>query len=277
MATAQPRPLDRQPPPPGKRGFVKRVAGFANRAWALPGFPGLWIAGAAAAALMTLVGGFNTGALPLGMRAGFWALLMAWCTLKWQIWFALTVRRPRDWTWSGLLSIVPLGLPLPYEIATAAWLVGVRGASWPHPYDTWGKALAMGLLVCAVCSLAGWRVYHMQSAALAAPPPPDGLLDRARTESAMLAAIEAEDHYCRVRRTDGSSALLLYRFGDALGEVGSIDGAQVHRGSWVAAAAVKGAERDGRRWRLVLADGSRVAVSATHVAEARRRGWLRPA
>lgn len=34
-----------------------------------------------------------------------------------------------------------------------------------------------------------------------------------------------------------------------------------------------GAEREGPRWRLLLADGGGVAVSA-HVVEARRRGWL---
>ena len=107
-----------------------------------------------------------------------------------------------------------------------------------------------------------------------AAPASKGLLARARVSAETLAAIEAEDHYCRVRRTDGSDALIHYRFCDALAEVAGIEGAQVHRGSWVAAGAVAGAEREGRRWVLLLKQGSRVAVSATHVAETRRRGWL---
>nr|WP_240953850.1 LytTR family DNA-binding domain-containing protein [Sphingomonas sp. G-3-2-10] len=105
--------------------------------------------------------------------------------------------------------------------------------------------------------------------------PDNGLLARARVTAETLASIEAEDHYCRVRRTDGSNALIHYRFGDALAEVGELDGAQVHRGAWVAASAVTGAERDGRRWLLVLSDGTKVAVSATYLGDARARGWLR--
>lgn len=108
----------------------------------------------------------------------------------------------------------------------------------------------------------------------AAAAPGQGLLARARVAPEALAAIEAEDHYCRVHRKDGGDALIHYRFGDALAEVAEIEGAQVHRGSWVAADAVTGAEREGRRWLLVLSDGTKVAVSPPHLAEARRRGWL---
>ena len=105
--------------------------------------------------------------------------------------------------------------------------------------------------------------------------PANGLLGRARVNAETLAAIEAEDHYCRVRRTDGSDALIHYRFGDALAEVAEIEGQQVHRGAWIAQGAVTGALRDGRRWHLLLGDGTRVAVSATHLPQVRARGWLR--
>lgn len=279
MATARPGPLDRRTAPSGKRGFAKRAAGFAKRVWGLPGFPLLLLAGVAAAALMTLVGGFNTYTMPLGQRAVFWAILMAWNTAKWQTWFAFTVRRSSDWPLSGLLSTIPLSLPIPFEIAVAARLAGIEGAA-PDLVDTWVKALGMGAIIFTVAMLLVWRGARNQLASevpAAAAVAPGGLLDRARVEADALAAIEAEDHYCRVRRRDGQSALIHYRFGDALAEVAGLDGAQVHRGSWVAADAVKGAERDGRRWRLVLMDGSRVAVSATYAAEARRRGWLRAA
>ena len=36
-----------------------------------------------------------------------------------------------------------------------------------------------------------------------------------------------------------------------------------------------GAVREGRRWRLVLADGARIPVSARFAGAARSRGWLR--
>lgn len=259
----------------GNGGFAKRALGFVKRALTrrpLPGFPLLWIACAAAAGLMIVTGGFNTGALPLGQRSAFWLLLMAWNALKWQILFAWLVRRQRDWPRAALIGTVPLNLPLPIEIALAGRAVGVEmqlGA-----IDVWGRSVAISLGIFAVCSVVAWTVLRrMRPRAVVAPE--DGLLARARVDPAALLAIEAEDHYCRVHRRGGLSALIHYRFGDALGEVAGLDGAQVHRGAWVAAGAVGGARRDGRRWRLLLADGTEIPVSAIHAAEARARGWLR--
>jgi len=258
----------------GKRGFAKRVAGFAKRALPrepVPGFPLLWIACAAAAGLMIVTGGFNTSALPLGQRTGFWLLLMGWNALKWQALFALFVRKPVDWPRVSLLGTVPLNLPLPLEIWLCGRIVGVEMAALP--VDVWLRALAISAVIFAVCATVAWVLLRRQAKPV--EPPADGILARARVAPDALAAIEAEDHYCRVRRRDGQSALLHYRFGDALKEVAGIDGAQVHRGAWVAAGAITGAKREGRRWRLVLADGTTLPVSATHAAEARRRGWLR--
>lgn len=256
---------------PGKPGFVKRALGFVKQA---PGFPILWIGGLTAAGVMIVTGGFGTGAIPLGQRAAFWALLMGWNSLKWQFWFVATVRRPTDWFWAAGLGAVLLSLPLPVEIRLAAGAVGIDGA-FADPIGTWTRALAIGGVVFVAILLILAATGHFPiGRRKAVTAPAEGLLARARVAADTLAAIEAEDHYCRVRRTDGSNALIHYRFGDALAEVAEIDGAQVHRGSWVAAASVRGAEREGRKWRLVLAEGSKVAVSPTHVAEARRRGWL---
>ena len=258
-----------RPDPARKRGFVKRAAGFVKRA---PGFPMIWIGCAAAAGLMIVTGGFGTIAMPLGLRAGFWALLMAWSGIKWQLWFAATVRRHTDWFRSAAIGAVLLSLPLPLEIGLCARAVGIAGADI-DPFGTWGRALAIGAVLFVTVLLILRATGHLQFGKPAARPA-DGLLARARVSAETLAAIEAEDHYCRVRRKDGSDALIHYRFGDALAEVAGIEGAQVHRGSWVAADAVLGAERAGRKWLLVLRQGPKVAVSASYVAEARRRGWL---
>lgn len=253
-----------------KPGFAKRVRGFAKRAGPkrpVPGFPLLWIACFAAAMLMIVTGGFGTGALPLPQRVGFWVALMAWNALKWQALFAAFVRRPEDWPRVALAGSVPLNLPLPVEIALCGRLVGARMAALPH--DVWLRAAAISATIFLVCALVAWVLLRR------AAPVEDGLLARARIAPEALAAIEAEDHYCRVHARDGASALIHYRFGDALAEMAGVDGAQVHRGAWVAAGAVQAAERDGRRWRLTLEGGASVPVSATYAAEARRRGWLR--
>jgi DNA-binding LytR/AlgR family response regulator len=72
----------------------------------------------------------------------------------------------------------------------------------------------------------------------------------------------------------GDKPLLLYRFGDAIADLDGLDGLQVHRGAWIAARAVAGAEREGRRWWLRLPDGTRLPVSERHLPAVRARGWL---
>jgi len=272
MATAPPL-LRRFASQSGKRGFANRARGFANRAAALPGFPYLWIAMVSGAVVMTVTGAFNTGLMPLPVRAAFWALLSAWALAKWQLWFVVTVRRPADWLRAALLGALLLNLLLPFEIALALAVFGVRVA--PGLLETWARAFVISGAVFLLIFFAKRRISSAPAkpASVAFDSP---LLARAGVALESLVAIEAEDHYCRVRRADGGSALIHYRFGDALAEMAGIEGAQVHRGTWVAAAGVRGAVRDGRRWRLRLADGESISVSASHLAVVRARGWLKP-
>jgi len=269
-------PASLVPRVPGNTGFAKRVRNFANRVRALPGFPILPVSGVAAAMLMIIVGAFGTGQMPLPTRAGFWGVLLGWNMLKWQIWFALLVRRPIDWPRASAIGTVVLNLPLPLEIGLSLRLFGVVYA--PGPAQTWAEALAISLVVFLVLFIAGVRRRAEPAPAATAAPviAPDGLLARAGiVDPAVLQAIEAEDHYCRLHLAGGRSLLVLHRFGDALKEVADLDGAQVHRGAWVSAGGIAGAERDGRRWLLLLADGARIPVSASFTKIVRARGWLR--
>jgi len=272
------RPASLMPRASGNAGFAKRARNFANRVAALPGFPILPIACFAAAMLMIIVGAFGTGQMPLAMRAGFWGVLLGWNFLKWQIWFALLVRRPTDWPRASAIGAVVLNLPLPFEIALSLRLFGI--VDLPGLAQTWAEALAISMVVFLVLIIAGIRrrAEPAPTPAAAAPPlvAPDGLLARAGlTDPTTLQAIEAEDHYCRLHLAGGRSLLVLHRFGDAIREVADLDGAQVHRGAWVSAKGVAGAERDGRRWLLILADGARIPVSASFTKIVRARGWLR--
>lgn len=271
---------DRVRPPAGKAAFANRVRHFANpaaRLTRLPGFPLLWISTAAACVLTILTGAFNTGEMPVGQRSLFWMLVLGWNLVKWQTWFAFTVRKPADWTRASLLGGILLNLTLPLE--TILWIRAVGLEASTEPLRTWLYALIISLALFAVIWTAKNRMglgrRGSEPADEVAVPSNHGLLARAGVAPESLVAIEAEDHYCRVRRHDGSSALVHYRFTDALGEVAGLDGAQVHRGIWVAAAALRGAVRERRRWRLLLADGRLVPVSASRVAEARSRGWLK--
>jgi hypothetical protein len=269
-------PIDRAGPRRGKAAFANRAFGFAKpaarRLRRLPGFPLLWVASVAAAMLMIVTGAFGTGDLPLGLRTLFWALLLGWNLAKWQTWFALTVRRPSDWMWSALAGALLLNLLIPFEISFCLRAIGVAAVpGWP---ETWGRALLISFVLIGPIYVAKRRLWPSMPTA-PSPAPEDGILARAAVSADTLVAVEAEDHYCRVHRQDGSSALVHYRFSDALAELAGLEGAQVHRGVWVAAPAVRGAVREQRRWRLVLSDGRFVPVSASHLGAVRSRGWLR--
>ena len=259
----------------GKRGFANRASRFVKSALAqhrLPGAPGLWIAGLAAVGIMTVTGGFATGTMPAGQRLCFWLVLIGWNCLKWQLWFVALVHSQRDWLKACLLGTVLLGLPLPYEIWLSTLAVGAE-ARMPHLIGTWWRSLAIGAVILATIFAFARVTGHRLFGSPPKPAPPE-LLDRAGIDPARLTSVIAEDHYCRVRQSGGPSALIHYRFGDALAELAQMEGEQVHRGAWVAANAVAGVRREGRRWILLLSDQNEVAVSATYLPKVRERGWL---
>ncbi|WP_374137290.1 MULTISPECIES: LytTR family DNA-binding domain-containing protein [unclassified Sphingomonas] len=268
-------------PAAGKSGFVNRVAGFAKRARAWPGMPIVPAVSVAAAIVMTLVGGFGTGALPLDRRALFWALLMLANFAKWQSWFVLMVKQPSDWTRAVLIGFPVLSATLPFEISGLLSLVGVDAQIGLGAI--WARALVIGTVIYVMIMVL--RRNPDAAALPVANPPPSPVLSFAHppmlaragiARISDLIAVEAEDHYCRLHLATGGSVLLHQRFGDAMTALAAVDGTQVHRGFWVAAAAVSGAVRDGRRWRLALSSGLSVPVSARFAAKVRGRGWLHP-
>lgn len=88
-----------------------------------------------------------------------------------------------------------------------------------------------------------------------------------------LLAIQAQEHYMAVHTTGGSK-LILYRFGDALGELKETPGIQVHRSFWVADGAVANHERKSGQLFLTLRNGQEVPVSRTFVRQVEKSGLL---
>ena len=97
-----------------------------------------------------------------------------------------------------------------------------------------------------------------------------------RLARARLIAVEAEDHYLRVR-TDAGSGLIHMRFADALEALAGSDGFRTHRSWWVARTAVEVARWKGGRGELVLSDGSTAPVSRTYAAALKGTDWAAPA
>ena len=175
------------------------------------------------------------------------------------------------------------GLPLPFILAVAIVLTAVPIAAlsavvsmliWPwnvahyHVSNWYFEALLMltalfALWVVLEAAQRAWRV----AGAPALARPASGLA------VGPVICLQTEDNYVRVHRAEGST-LELMPLHEAISRFGRADGLQAHRGWWVAASAVEGAERDGRNWRLRLANGLRAPVARNRVADVRARGWL---
>lgn len=95
----------------------------------------------------------------------------------------------------------------------------------------------------------------------------------AKISGGTLYAINAEDHYLRIRTSRGD-ALILMRLGDALEELTHADGMRTHRSWWVARAGVRQVHRQNGKITLELRDGTRAPASRTYVPELRRAGWF---
>lgn len=138
-----------------------------------------------------------------------------------------------------------------------------------------------------VLNLLAWKVFGITRFGYEAPPGlisskwsrmpqsdsspsrAPGFLDRARVPSIdLVEAIEAQQHYIKVHTASGVKTIL-YRFGDAINELESDSGVQVHRSWWVNKAAVKRLARDGDRLSVVLASGLEAPVSRTYAIKAK--------
>lgn len=225
-----------------------------------------------------LAGPFGTHALPLPNRLVFWLVLIGWNSLKWWLWYGWVgprITSRRGAVLAALGGALLLNATIPLEIDLMFRAVGQpQELPWLGLYLT---ALLIGGSLSALLAALGRRPAGVD---VAAPPvsnaEPGLLAIRAHLPdlSGVLMAA-AEDHYLRLVLADGRRPLVLFRLGDALGELAAEDGLQVHRSAWVAQRHVAGARRDGRRWLLQLADGSEQTVSETYLPAVRAAGWLR--
>ncbi len=78
-----------------------------------------------------------------------------------------------------------------------------------------------------------------------------------------IVALEAQEHYTQVYTGEGT-ALILYRFGDAVKEMAPGQGLQVHRSFWVNTDAIYSVDRSGRSYELTLKNDLKVPVSRSY-------------
>ena len=209
----------------------------------------------------------------------FWGGLVGVNMLGWSAWRRSLPGKRDDAGWMALGALV-LNLLLAIEVPLVYRLMGRGDASVNWKPFAYGLLVTGFVMVLLRATRARYTLARQDSdvedsaRSPATPTTSFGILARAGIDPNDLLSVRAEDHYCRLAVRGGGTLLVHYRFRDAVGDLADVQGAQVHRGAWVADRAVTSSERTGRRWSLHLADGSRVPVSETSVALCRARGWL---
>jgi len=170
-----------------------------------------------------------------------------------------------------------LGLPLGAAAALAVALTAIPIAAAAALFSAWAWPREVGkmspadwyirTLLVEAFIVAGWTMLEQirrarsQGVALSLPVASDVL------------CLQMEDHYVRIHRPGGSTIELM-PMKAAIARYGRPDGLRVHRSWWVARAAIRTVDQEGRNWRLVLHNGQIVPVARSCVTQVRELNLL---
>ncbi|WP_339932843.1 LytTR family DNA-binding domain-containing protein [uncultured Brevundimonas sp.] len=225
------------------------------------------------------VGPFSTDGIPTVPRYLYWQLAIVGGGLIAAVIEPMIARRlagrPRLFALAQLLAMTP---PIAVWVTLVPLLFFGMPASVAHALSIMPDVLTINVAVVILAWLTRRALRRHEPRALtAAGVAPPALRARLspRLARARLIAVEAEDHYLRIR-TEAGSDLILMRFADALAALDTADGFRTHRSWWVARTAVESARWKAGRGRLVLSDGSAAPVSRTYAAALKGTDWAAP-
>ena len=246
-------------------------------------------------AVLAVIGPFGTFQdLTLPQRLAYWGGMIGFGFLAFELIVHMAIRlsRERADAWRTMLAGVLLAVTVVQTVFVALLERASRGNDFLSPLglmELYVYVTVITALVSVAPVLLELKDRGLLAPALAPAPEPAAVPVEAEAppaprEPAFLAripaklgrdllALEMEDHYVRVHTPEGSD-LILMRMRDAVAELTGLEGLQVHRSYWVAAAAVTGVERkpDGKLT-LRLSNGLRVPVSRSYAADVRAAGW----
>lgn len=239
--------------------------------------PAAWIRrlayATAAGVFLGALGAFGTFvSAPLVNRIADWVVMFWVGTLLYPVLTAAAMIQGRRWGVSVWFS-VPIAVTvasLPMALA-AIWstrlFIGTRDLAFlPTYFQVLLVALpAVGLYVAWRSRLEPRAAPDAGAPAEPAPIPPRFLARLPARLGTDLICLQMEDHYVRAHTTLGSD-LILMRMRDAVAELDSLAGQQVHRSWWVAARAVTGHRHEDRKLILILSNGLEVPVARSAVA-----------
>lgn len=251
---------------------------------------------AAAILFLGYLGPFGTFLrMPLGERMAYWLIAVAG---NWS--FALACILPAVARLSGRLPdiVCVLGGSLAASVPGTLLISGLEflfHGALPETLGTGEMFLAVALVHLVIGAIvwgtvelpmrtgAGAPFSGMPAAGAPDRPAMDALdpekggpplLDRLpAARRGRLLHLQMRDHYVEVH-TDLGSDLVLMRFGDALKELGGMEGMQVHRSHWIARNAMTGIVRRAGRTVACLENGATVPVSRRYARALREARWV---
>ncbi len=238
--------------------------------------------------LFGLIGPFGTYEMPPGTRMAFWigSSLVGYAIFRPFLivsrWVSEALGVPQ--IMSGGLALVIAALPLTFLIALFfADFDAARALGWPRLPSLYFQVWVLGFVINTIFVLTMARTGQVPGvpksdvrADTNLPPHPKESNDQPNRLPMTLGKIHAlkgEDHYVRVIGEDGEQ-LVLMRLRDAIADLGSAEGVQVHRSWWVASSGIAKVTRAGRTAEIVLKNGTTVPVSREMVSKLRALHWL---
>lgn len=256
-------------------GFAARAsrtaAAYARATWRV------YAVALAAGVFLALTDAFG-GDAPLWRRLLYWpAMLLAGAAIGNTV-GSLAGRRPRlgenrVLLWATITLLVSAATtPLVWAITAAMYRRGFHWVDLPYFF---GTVLLISAPMTAIVMMLNTPGLATHASPPGAAPAKVRFLERLppKIMGGAIWAVEAEDHYLRVRTSKGSD-LILMRLADAIVELEGIEGAQVHRSWWVARAGIAEVKRDGARVTMMLKDGAEAPVSRPNVKALREAGWF---
>jgi hypothetical protein len=234
------------------RWLLQDLATQVVRAAARRFHPPLWI--------VLTIGGF-IGSLLLQPYA-LW--LMSWFQEAFQAHIPIERRLPIEWSWTSTVTRIHGTFPQ-HIAAIAVWVVANLILERGFGFDRFAYGSESILDSPATSPVGTVKTEKTE------PPTGNFRARLRRIAHDEIIALKAEDHYVRVISAT-QAELVLYRFADAVREMGDADGLRVHRSFWVARKAVRRSHDAGPGLQLELVNGNRIPVGRSYRELVRQAG-----
>jgi len=210
----------------------------------------------------TVLGPFQTSAMPFALRALYWLLCIGSGWILVLALLSLVLMHPRFDEWSAALRVA-------FAVAFASVPIGLIVMWAERNLRGNDPAVTIMINVFFVCALIGGLMYMRVMARLglavqAQPQQTPAFYARLPFElGTSIISLSAQDHYIEVTTTKGSTLILL-GLSDAIEELAGLDGLQIHRSHWVAKEAALKLRRKSGKLMLELVDARLLPVSRTY-------------